>query len=98
MSSDIEKKDAMKRLRQERKQWVAKATAEVSTQRKAQKAIREFLEKASATVPKIAEGTGIPAHEVLWFIATMKKYGQVVEDGPDGNFYRYAVVTAAAPP
>ena len=98
MSSNTDKKEAMKRLRQERKQWISKAAAAVSTQKEAQKTIREFLGKASATIPQIAEETGIPSHEVLWFIATMKKYGEVVESGPDGSYYRYAAVTTRAVP
>jgi hypothetical protein len=92
MLSDTEKKKALKRLRHERREWIAKAAAAVKTQRKTRMAIAAVLERASATVPQIAAATGIPSHEVLWFIAAMKKYGTVVEDGEEGNYYRYAAV------
>ena len=98
MLCDTEKKNAIKRLRQERREWIAKAAAAVKAQKKIRMAIATVLEKASATVPQIAAATGIPAHEVLWFIAAMKKYGTVVEDGEAGNYYRYAAAASTVHP
>lgn len=93
MNSDANRKEAMQRLRQERRPWIVKAAAEVKRQEKARQAILDFLENISATIPQIAAGTGIPSHQVLWFVATMKKYGVVVEDGQDENYYRYATTS-----
>jgi predicted transcriptional regulator len=50
------------------------------------------MEKDPATVPQVAEGVGIAADTILWFMAAMKKYGEVIEDGKDGGYYRYALI------
>ncbi|MCG6894414.1 MAG: hypothetical protein LJE65_12455 [Desulfobacteraceae bacterium] len=92
MSEKSAKKEAMKRLREERKGWITKAAAAVKTQKKERKAILACLEKNPATVPEIAETTGIPSHRVIWFVAALKKYGELVEDGQDGSYFRYALV------
>jgi len=96
MQSESDKKTALKQLRQERRQSIKKATAAMKAQRKTIKAIETSLSGGAATVPEIAAQAGIAADEALWFIATMKKYGQVVEDGKDGDYYRYAAVHAEA--
>lgn len=93
MNSDANRNKIMQQLRQERKPWIVKTAAEVKRQEKARKAVRDFLESISATIPQIAAGTGIPSHEVLWFVATMKKYGEIVEDGQDENYYRYTITS-----
>ena len=45
------------------------------------------------SVPQLAEQTGISAHEVLWHIAAMRKYGLVEETGTDesGDYYLYCL-------
>ena len=91
MQSDTDKKAALKQLRQQREQTVKKATAAMKAQRKTTKAIHNVLSKGPATVPEIAEQAGIPTDRVLWFLATMKKYGRIVEDSKDGGYYRYAM-------
>jgi hypothetical protein len=40
-------------------------------------------------VPQIATAIGKPAHQVLWFVAAMKKYGIVVEMGMCGDYPLY---------
>jgi predicted Rossmann fold nucleotide-binding protein DprA/Smf involved in DNA uptake len=94
MQSDTDRKAAMKQLRQERRQSIKNATAAMKAQRKTVKAIQAALAAGAATVPEIAVQTGTPTDRVLWFIATMKKYGQVVEDGKDGGYYRYTATAA----
>jgi len=92
MQSEPDKKMALKQLRQERRQSIKKASAAMKRQRKTIKAIETSLSGGAATVPEIAAQAGIATDEALWFIATMKKYGQVVEDRKDGGYYRYAAV------
>ncbi|EFL51455.1 conserved hypothetical protein [Solidesulfovibrio fructosivorans JJ]] len=85
-------KEAMKALRNERKAWVDPAAAIARETRKALGAVSERLAASSATVPEIAEATGLAVDRTLWLIATMKKFGQIVEAEKDGSFYRYALV------
>ena len=87
--------EVLKRLRTERQETVAQATARIKTQKKVLKAIRGVLADGPATVPGLAETTGMPSDRVLWFVAAMKKYGEIVEDGKDGSFYRYALAAGA---
>ena len=96
MQSEPDKKKAMKQLRQERRQSIKKASAAMKRQRKTIKTIEASLSGGEATVPEIAAKAGIPTDEALWFIATMKKYGQVVEEGKDGGYYRYTPVHVEA--
>ena len=69
---------------------------------KSQQTVRKALMKALAggprTVPQLAEAVGLPAHEVLWHIAAMKKYGQVAEAGMDeeAEYYLYCLTKEAS--
>ena len=68
----------------------------VCGQRKEIKAIREQLNEKGATVPEIAGATGIPSAEVMWYLATLKRYGLIVEGEKDGGYFRYALTRTFA--
>ncbi|MEJ2588675.1 MAG: winged helix-turn-helix domain-containing protein [Deltaproteobacteria bacterium] len=92
MSDTTEKagrKEAMKRLRQVRKDAIKAAATRVKTQNAAVKAIKAQLKDAPKTVPEIARGADMPSSDVMWYIATLKKYGQVLESDQDGSYFRY---------
>ncbi len=100
MPDHIEKesdKEALKKLKAARKDQIAAATARMKEQRQAVKAIKEHLEGAELTVPEIAAATGLPASEVLWYVASLKKYGEILEGPKAGGYYRYKLGQAAAP-
>ncbi len=82
-------KEAMKNLRNARKQFIKAAAAKMKEQKKVIKAIKEQIKDNPGTVPEIAEGTGIQTSEVLWYLASLKKFGQVVEGEKDGAYFRY---------
>ena len=91
-----EKKEAMKKLRESRKDITKATSARVKENRKAVKAIKEQLRAEARTVPEIAEATGIASAEVLWFIATLKKYGEIAEGDKDGGYFRYYLADASS--
>lgn len=91
-----EKKEAMKRLREERKSFVQKAAARVKDQKKELKAIKEQLGNEGATAPQIADALGIDVTKVIWYLATMKQYGEVVEGTKDGCYFKYVPVAKEA--
>ncbi|MBW2094031.1 MAG: winged helix-turn-helix domain-containing protein [Deltaproteobacteria bacterium] len=91
------KKEAMKALRKARKQEIAAATAKMKEQKKVIKAIKEALGAEGATVPTVVEQTGMPSAEVFWYLATMKKYGEIVEGEKDGAYFRYKLVAEETP-
>jgi hypothetical protein len=89
-------KEALKQLKAARKDQIAAATARMKEQRRAVKAIKASLAEAELTVPEIAGATGLPVTEVLWYVATLKKYGEVLEGPKAGGYYRYRLAPAAA--
>jgi hypothetical protein len=91
MTVDPAQKQALKDLRTERRPWVEAATAASRSQKKTIQAIREALASGPATVPQIAAAVAMPPDTVLWFVAGMKKYGQIVEAGEEDSYFRYAL-------
>jgi len=89
-------KEALKKLRAARKEQVAAATGRMKEQRRALKAIRGSLAEAELTVPEIAAATGLPVAEVLWYVASLKKYGEILEGPKHGSYYRYRLGQAVA--
>ncbi len=89
-------KEALKRLKLSRKEQIAAATARMKTQRLALKAIRGCLAAGELTVPEIAAATGLPVSEVLWYVATLKKYGEILEGPKAGSYFRYRLLQVAA--
>ena len=90
-------KAALKKLKAARKDQIAASTARMKVQRQAVKAIKQHLDGAELTVPEIAAATGLPASEVLWYVASLKKYGEILEGSKAGGYYRYKLGQAAAP-
>jgi len=86
----------LKKLKAARKEQIAAATARMKEQRQAVKAIKARLEGAELTVPEIAAATGLPVSEVLWYVATLKKYGEILEGPKAGGYYRYRLGQAPA--
>ncbi len=98
-TSSVEKdsrKEALKALKAARKDQIAAATARLKEQRQAVKAIKEHLAGAELTVPEIAAATGLPASQVLWYVASLKKYGEILEGAKAGGYYRYKLSQPAA--
>ncbi len=82
---------ALKDLRRQRRQQIGEIAERVKEQKADLKAIREYLagEGEGASPPRLAEGTGIEVSRVMWYLATMKRYGEVVEGAKDGGWFRY---------
>jgi predicted Rossmann fold nucleotide-binding protein DprA/Smf involved in DNA uptake len=76
-------------LRKQRREKVDHAQELLKDQQGVRKTISRALQGEPKTIPQIAQNTGIPAHEVLWHIAAMKKYGQVAENGLDEDYEYY---------
>ena len=85
------KKAAMKQLRAQRKDFITAASSTMKIQKKDIKAIKEFLKDQPATIPEIAEGIDMTKDKTLWYMATMKKYGQIVEAQKEGAFFKYSL-------
>ncbi len=81
--------EALKKLREERKETIEQAKSLIKEQSSIIKKIKEHLQGDGKTVPEIARATGIKSSQVLWFVMALKKYGQVLEGTKDGDYFKY---------
>jgi predicted transcriptional regulator len=79
----------LKRLREVHPESVERTQALFREQKQMQRAICKFIRDTPRTVPEIAAEIGKPAHEVLWFVAALKKYGILIEAGMRGDYPLY---------
>jgi len=85
----------LKQLREQHQVGVAATQALLKEQQAIRKELRQALREGPRTVPEIAAATGLPAHEALWHVIAMKKYGLVTETGLDDGYYRYRLTEGA---
>jgi predicted Rossmann fold nucleotide-binding protein DprA/Smf involved in DNA uptake len=85
----ISRGEMLKRLREQHSETVERTQALLKEQKRIQKEICQVMRDTPKTVPEVAEAVGMPAHEVLWYIASFKKYGIVVEDGMCADYPLY---------
>lgn len=88
-TKDISRGEMLKRLREQHAETVARTQALLKEQKRVQQEICKILRDNPKTVPEVAEAVGMPAHEVLWYIASFKKYGLVVENGMCADYPLY---------
>jgi len=82
-------KAALKALREKREASIEKAKENVKSRNQVIRQIREQLKGGPKTVPEIAEATGLPCPQVLFCVATLRKFGGIVEGEQDGDYFRY---------
>ena len=87
--SEANIQEALKKLRQDRKVSIDRSRTLIKEQSGSIKKIKEHLQGEGATIPEIADRTGMAAAEVLWFVMALKKYGLVVEGPKKEDYYRY---------
>jgi predicted transcriptional regulator len=81
--------EALKQLRTAHAEAVERTQALLREQKRIQQEICRVLRERPRTVPEVAEATGIPRQQVLWYLAAMKKYNLVVENGMCGDYPLY---------
>jgi Fic family protein len=84
-------KEALKKLREERRTWVENAKKSISAQNQIIKQIKAQIADTAKTIPEIAQATDMPTSQVLLYIAGLKKYGIVVEGDKDGDYFKYCL-------
>lgn len=86
--SDV--KTTLKRLRKEREPQVKAAQAASKAVRAERKRIGAELESGPKSVPQLAATVDMSTDRVLWHIAAMRKYGELVEaPDKDGDYFTY---------
>jgi predicted transcriptional regulator len=81
--------EMLKHLREQHADSVKRTQALLKEQKRIQKEICQVMRDTPKTVPEVAEAVGMPAHEVLWYMASFKKYGLIVEKGMCGDYPLY---------
>jgi hypothetical protein len=89
------RKEALKRLREARKQTIERAVRTMKTHRRAIDAVKRQLAEGGKTVPELAEASGLSTADTMWYVATLKKYGVVAEGEKDGSYFRYELASDA---
>ena len=82
----------LKGLRETHAASFARTQDLLKSQKHSQQEITKALKEQPRTVPDVAAATGLPSQQVLWWLAAMKKYGLVAEDGLQGAFPFYSLV------
>jgi len=86
---EMSRGEVLKKLRETHSQTVEKTQSLVRDQKKMHQSICALIRDEGKTVPEISTQLGIPSHEVLWFLTSLKKYGIVTETGMCGDFPVY---------
>jgi hypothetical protein len=89
-------KATLKKLRDQRGAAVDEAVERNKQRQAVRKQVRAALAEGPATVPALAAASGLATKEVLWHVAAMRKYGDLVESGMDGDYCTYSLVADAA--
>jgi len=56
------------------------------------RSIVAVLQEGSKTIPELAREVELPAHEVLWYVIGMRKYGKVSEAEQVDGYFKYALI------
>jgi predicted transcriptional regulator len=86
---NLSRGELLKQLREAHANTVEKTQVLLREQKQMQQSICQFIRENPKTIPEIAANIKKPAHEVLWFISALKKYGIVVESGMCGDYPLY---------
>lgn len=81
--------ELLKKFRADHAESVERTQRLLREQKKIQQEICKLIRDNPKTVPEIAEATGMPPNEILWHIASYKKYGIVVEEGMCADYPLY---------
>lgn len=87
-----ERKEALKRFKEKRGGVPEALRTRQKDLLKKQRAIGQALAKGPATVPSLAAQAGLSTEETLWYLAWMRKYGEIEEQGQEGDYPLYALV------
>jgi hypothetical protein len=92
-SSAKDDKEKLKALREERKDLLERNKDRLKIQNQELNLIKKELKNGPGTVPEIAAATGLPGDKVLWYVSSLKKYGDIQEEDLTGSYFKYSLVS-----
>lgn len=81
--------EMLKQLRAEHAETVERTQVLLKEQKRIQREVCQFIRENPKTVPEVAEALDMPTSEILWYMASFKKYGLIVEEGMCGDYPLY---------
>ena len=81
--------EMLKNLRNQYADTVKRTQELLRVQKHIQHEICRAIRDTPMTVPDVAEKVGLPTSEVLWYMASYKKYGLINETGMCGDYPLY---------
>jgi len=81
--------EMLKHLRAQHATTVERTQALLREQKHVQQEVCKLLRDNPKTVPDVAQEIGMPTNEVLWYMASFKKYGLIIEKGMCGDYPLY---------
>ncbi|MBN2418687.1 MAG: winged helix-turn-helix domain-containing protein [Deltaproteobacteria bacterium] len=91
-SSNDDGKEKIKALRQERSEIIERNKEILKKQNNETGLIKKGLKEGSKTIPELAKETGLKSELILYYVSTMKKFGEITEAGHAGGYFRYSLV------
>ena len=82
-------REALKALRESRRETIERARQVIKTQNRDIKMIRDQLQSGPKTIPEIAGAVQMPPSLVLRYISGLKKYGVLVEGAKEDDYFKY---------
>jgi predicted transcriptional regulator len=86
---EMASKEALKKLRAERKGSIDKAKSRIKETTGLIKQISAELKDGGKTIPELAEKTGVSTADALWYVSTLRKYGMIAEGPKEGSYFKY---------
>ena len=85
-------KEALKALKEERREFIERARARVKEQNGIFKKIKAAMAEGASTIPEIASSVDLPTESVFWHVTALKTYGQIEEAAKAGDYFSYRLV------
>ena len=95
VETDKDNKAKLKALREERKELIAKNRELLKRQNRETGLIQKGLQAGEKTIPELVEETRLKSDLILYYLSTMKKYGQVAETGRSEGYFKYSLIDAS---
>jgi len=65
--------------------------AYLKADRDTRKALRQALKYGPKTIPELTQQLNLPGEKVTWYVMALRRYGEIVESGQAGDYFRYAL-------
>ncbi|HSB78047.1 MAG TPA: hypothetical protein VLM91_04620 [Candidatus Methylomirabilis sp.] len=87
----LEWREALKVFRERMGGLTDAKKAYFKADRDTRKALREALRFGPKTIPELTQQLNIAGEKVTWYVMALKRYGEIVEAGQAGEYFRYAL-------